>query len=287
MLAKGGKQQDLWVRFDTRRTFAGYMDIEVMEALPSDAAILAAMTAWVTHPVDFERLLKAFSFLSSEMETLKKKHSAFHQRMLEGDHVPFEEWLEGTRSLLSLHTTYKAIEPLQYVILLLKYYKPEVADYSPQQLQNLIEKTCNYINDFLESLRKLQSFLEYGIPEGRLRPVVENPQRDVKAAILHDVDGLNFPEIGKKLGIPPPPDYEIKRDYQTVSDAVKRGRNILKRAFPTEGWQKRAEAMRAEKAWWRSLSPEERKKEEDIEGTALSLGIPFEEARRQVERRRS
>ena len=120
-----------------------------------------------------------------------------------------------------------------------------------------------------------------------MRPVVENPQRDVKAAILHDVDGLNFPEIGKKLGIPPPPDYEIKRDYQTVSDAVKRGRNILKRAFPTEGWQKRAEAMRAERAWWRSLSPEERKKEKDIEGTALSLGIPFEEARRQVERRRS
>ncbi len=60
----------------------------------------------------------------------------------------------------------------------------------------------------------------------------------------------------------------------------------MEEAFGKEGWRERAEAMKAEMARWRSLSKEERDKEEDLEMTASTLGIPIEEARRRAERRR-
>ena len=57
---------------------------------------------------------------------------------------------------------------------------------------------------------------------------------------------------------------------------------MLEGAFGAEGWQDRAKAMKAEKAWWQSLSSTDKRKERDLEGIALDLGISIEEARRQV-----
>ena len=53
------KGQELWVRFDTRRDEEGYMAVEVVDTPRSDAAILAAMVAWLAPPIDFERLVEA------------------------------------------------------------------------------------------------------------------------------------------------------------------------------------------------------------------------------------
>src|SRR5829696_6218921 len=47
-----GGEQELWVRFDTYWDDEGYMAIDVVDAPRSDAAILAAMVAWlVAEPI--------------------------------------------------------------------------------------------------------------------------------------------------------------------------------------------------------------------------------------------
>jgi hypothetical protein len=61
---KVGEAQEVWVRFDTRRDREGYVAVDVVDAPRSDAAILAAMIAYLAEPLDFERLLEAARFLS-------------------------------------------------------------------------------------------------------------------------------------------------------------------------------------------------------------------------------
>ncbi len=200
-----------------------------------------------------------------------------------------EEWHSAIASLHEHETNVenRGTVQLSLTLNLLRYYKPEFDGLSLGDKLDLIKRAHDYTRDLSESLRKLQSFLEFGAPNRQLRPVVAEPHRAVEAAILHEVQDLKYPQIGRMLGIPPPPDYEVKRDYQGVSDAVKRGKDILEKAFGKEGWRERRRAMKAEMAWWRSLSPEEKFRETDLEFTALSLGISREEARRRAERRRS
>ena len=287
------KEQELWIRLDAHRNQKGYRSVEVMDTPRSDMAILGAMIAWLAEPIDFKRVRAALPYASGFLRVLsdmeqEERTDATAKAMDGNESLTFGEMVSYVRgSSEAMADEREPLKHLDYLEPLIRYYKPGFDGLSSQEQLELLENACKYINDFLQSLRKLQAFLEYGAPNRKLAPAVKDPKRDVRAAILHEVDGLNFTEIGKRLGIPPPPNYEIKRDYQTVSDAVKRGMNILEKAFGKEGWRKRAETMRAEKAWWRSLSPEERKKEEEIEITALDLGIPFEEARRRVEHRRS
>lgn len=85
------------------------------------------------------------------------------------------------------------------------------------------------------------------------------------------------------MGIPLPPDFEVKGEHQTVRKMVERGQRILEDAFGKEGWRERVEAMKNQKAWWQSLSAEEEYNEYEVERTALDLHIPIEEARRMVE----
>ncbi len=54
-------QQDLWIRFGTRRTTQGYKVIEVLDSPRTDRAILAAMVAWTCDPVDLEQLRPAMA----------------------------------------------------------------------------------------------------------------------------------------------------------------------------------------------------------------------------------
>jgi len=248
-----GGDQELWIRFDTYRAIEGYMAIDVVDTPRSDAAMLAAMVAWlVAEPIDLRLVAEPIDLNKTPL--LKAKQS------------------------------------LEYLMPLIKHYRPEVKDYSSEEFLALVEKACYHINNFLDALRKLQAFLEYGSPNKKLSPSIREPDKDIKAAILHDVDGLNYRQIGEKLKIPPPPDFEIKGEHQTVRKMVERGRNILEQAFGEKAWRERAATMKAEKEWWRSRSREERDREWYVEWLASNLGISLEEAREDVrrhERRRS
>jgi hypothetical protein len=187
------------------------------------------------------------------------------------------------KSLQALEAKIEPLRHLGYLLPLVRYYKPEFENCSREEQQDLLKKTCDYTIDFLESLRKLQAFLEYGTPNRKLAPAIREPNRDVRAAILHDVNGFNYRQIGERMGIPVPPDFEIKGEHQTVRKMVERGHRLLEGAFGKEGWRERAKAMKNHKEWWQSLSEDEEYNEYQVESTALVLGISIEEVRRRVE----
>ena len=307
-LVKLDKDQVLWLRFDTYRELAGYMAVEVVDAPRTDAAILAAMIAWGAEPIGFERVLKEIaserawqelwqelklrgSVELSELWAMSEKAEAYLKDlknvMVEGKDTSSEEWEPVFRSLRNFQDRGKDLAHLSYLLHLLRYYRPEFDKYSLREKLELITRADNHIKDYLESLQKLQAFLGYGTPNRKLMPTVKEPKRDVRVAILYDVEGLNYRQIGERMKIPLPPDADIKGEHQTVRKMVERGRRILEKAFGEEGWRERAKAMKAQKAWWWSLSREERDKERDIELTALGHRISIEEARQWVERRRS
>jgi hypothetical protein len=105
----------------------------------------------------------------------------------------------------------------------------------------------------------------------------------VRAAVLHDVEGMSYTNVGERLKVPLPPDFEIKGEHQTVRKMVGRGRSILETAFGEEGWRKRIEDMKAEKKRWDSLSPEERRKEVATHAIVLEFTWPFEVVRQLVD----
>jgi hypothetical protein len=173
----------------------------------------------------------------------------------------------------------RRLEHLEYILALVRYYRPQFDGYSRQEQLDLLEKAQGYINDFLESLNKLQGFLEYGAPNRKLTPTIKDPDRDVQAAVYYDVDRQSYREIGRRMKIPLPPDSEIKGEHQTVRRMVERGKHILEKTFGKEGWRERAQAMRSEKVWWQSLSREERDLEIDIVNTASLMGKSIDETR--------
>ncbi len=286
---KVGEKQEVWIRFDTYRGDEGYMAVEAVDAPESDAAILAAMTAFLIEPIDHERLTEALQFWFSEARVDREKEAErLRKKIEEGQAATYDDFDLLFKIQLELIDKAKRVSPLlHYVLPLLEYHRPELREYPLQERYKYALKAVDHVNDFLRSLRNLQGFLEYGAPDRKLTPAIKQPQRDVRAAVLRDVDGLSYREIGERLDVPPPPDFAIKKEHQTVRKMVENGKLMLKEAFGEEGWRDRAKAMKAEKAWWQSLSSAEQQKEREAESIALDLGIPIEEARQQVERKDS
>jgi hypothetical protein len=133
-----------------------------------------------------------------------------------------------------------------------------------------------------EALRKLVSFVEYGTPEGLSTKPVKDRNRDVKAALLREVAGLRYKEIGEELGISLPPTSEIKGSHDTVRKSVERGLNLLKQLFGQDGWREQCESMKAEAERYKALSEEE----QIVERMTESQRISREEALELRERRR-
>jgi hypothetical protein len=106
---------------------------------------------------------------------------------------------------------------------------------------------------------------------------VEDVQRDIKAAVLRDVEGMTYREIGTEFGIPPPSNFDYKGDHPTVRKMVSRGTRILEKALGKDGWRKKVELMRAEVARWSTLSKEKRQFFGFVEDMAEAFGMPFED----------
>ncbi len=144
---------------------------------------------------------------------------------------------------------------------LLAYYRSDSGDRSYEENVRLVQKTCTYIYDFLESLRRLLEFLEYGEPDQDTRPVVEAAERDMQAAVLKYVDGLKHREIAEELNIPLSESARTTGDLSTVREIIRRGRRILEQAWGEEGWEQAVESLRADAQHWRGLTNEEQEAE--------------------------
>jgi hypothetical protein len=236
--------QRLWLREGKRRSAKGSRIIEVLEEPRRiDASVLAMLTVLEGRPIKLERLREV------------SKTGA----------VPHEEYDD----LVGLKL---------YATSLLRYFRQDFEYLSKEERLTLVEDTCARIYEFLEALRKLIDFLEYGTPDRDLRPAIENTGRDVKAAVLRDVDGLTVPKIAEELSIPISDRAKTKGDYSTVHKMIVRGRKILEGAWSEDTWRKKADAMKAEAIRWHSLAPEERV----VEECAELLGVSPQEARRML-----
>ncbi|MEJ7872055.1 MAG: hypothetical protein WKF67_07325, partial [Rubrobacteraceae bacterium] len=127
-------------------------------------------------------------------------------------------------------------QALDYVLSLLRYHRPGFDDLPVEERAGLVADTCAHINGLLETLRKLATFLEHGRPGRRGPTATRVTARDVAAAVLKDVDGLTYKEIGKEFGMLFPADFGHKGDHSAVRKMVVRGRKVLEQALGAEGW---------------------------------------------------
>ncbi len=142
--------------------------------------------------------------------------------IMEADHAePKTPWM------------YVGNEPeLDFAEALLRYYRDDFDSLEPDVQKNLKVETYRKIYDVLESLRLLMAYVEPG--EGVPRKPLTTFRRDVRAAELKHIEGLNNHEIAEKLnaeglGLEEPKDYrdeaERKEKYaRKVRDSAKRGK---------------------------------------------------------------
>jgi NADH dehydrogenase/NADH:ubiquinone oxidoreductase subunit G len=224
--------------------------------------------------VDVERLERALSLLKVPMQdySLVESVLATLDEGSEGssgnlEKTDAEEFRKSIADLQGWRT-------LEYVVALLRHYRPEFDDLPREEKHGLIVGCCRRVNALLEASRQLGAFLEYGARDRDLRAPLEEVERYVRAAELKDVEGLSDRKIGEILGIEPAPSDEIRRQNSNVRHAVKQGKRLFTDAWGEEEWQKRVELKRSESEWFLSLTEEEQRWVQ----FADSEGLSFEEA---------
>ena len=145
-----------------------------------------------------------------------------------------------------------------YVLSLLRYHRPAFDDLAHEKQLELVEQTSKRVDNLLTASRKLVEYLEYGVPDRDTRPVLENANRDVQAAVLRDVEGLKLLEIAKRLNLTVTSEKGKEWDNSRVREMVKRGRKLLESALGKEGWQKQIKAMNRDADWFRELTETEK-----------------------------
>jgi hypothetical protein len=119
--------------------------------------------------------------------------------------------------------------------MLLGYHNPGFNELILEERADLIAETCSHINEFVEVLHKMMRFLEHGKPNRRGPAATKVASRDIKAAVLREVDGLTNRQIAQVLCINTPSDFPIKGDHPRVRKMVGRGRRALVAALGEEG----------------------------------------------------
>jgi hypothetical protein len=281
-----GSREVLWLKLNGRRSGRGYKRAEVLDtSMSTDRAILAALTALEAKETNTKELDE--SLIEREVDSSNKEwpepgeesYKEIVQELVQAVDDGLVQALEEDMSEFryayddpQVHT----VRTLAYVVALLRYYRPEFDDLPREERVALAKEGCKRIAMFLEALRHLEAFLEYWAPERDLRSKVEDAARDIKAAELQDVERLNNVQLGKRLGIDPPPSEAVRRTNSTARDSAKRGRRLLKSTLGEEGWRKLVEDKRAQRDGYWSRSEEER----SLLQFAENEGLSTEEARR-------
>jgi hypothetical protein len=267
----------LRLKLDGRRSDRGYRMVEVLDTpRRTDMAILAALTAAEAERVDIGRLNQALSHIEPPLKESLDKQIMDEQRRLFSRRPKGTEISEELREARRQHEEdfdNIQVRTSDYVLALLRYYRPDFDDLPHKKKLALIKEGCERINTFLDALRQLRAFLEHEGP----KPPIENAQRYVTAAELKDVEELSNPKIAQRMGITPTP-YEVERgagDVKKIRDWIRRGRIILANLLGEKGWQDQVKAKKEEISRWDSYSREE---QESIQ-IAEHFNWPIEVAR--------
>lgn len=261
-----GTRQTVWLNLDGPRSEKGqYREVTVSEEpLRTDSAIFAALAMLEGRPIDLSCLRKALPELVPSY----------------GGSV-WDRWTELLRDgqQAELLRSFGHHQTLDYVLLLLRYHRPGFDALPLEERAALLADSCAYLNDSLEVLGKFMSYIEHGIPGRGAMPAAKSVDRDIKAAILKDVESLTYRQIGERLGVPPPADFSYKGDHPTVRKMVGRGRRFFKTGLGEEGYASHVESMKEDVKRRRGMSGIER----EAEDLAEAFGIPYEDALEQVE----
>ncbi len=262
----GDHLQVFWLNLDGPRTGHGYKNIEVLdEPLRTQTATIAFLTILEANPIDVEKLNEALSDVGPPLEhSINERWASAWWGLLGDEGAVWNEKIQLYR--------------LRYVLALLRYYRPKFDELPHDEQLALISGASERINAFLLASRQLVAFLEYGSPGHDLRQAATNASRDVRAAVLKDVEGLGSIRIAERLGLPVSEKYRTKNEHKRVVKMIERGRKMLEEALTKDGWQKQIDAMKADAARYRELSPKEKALR-----TMVDNGVPVEEARRRLE----
>jgi hypothetical protein len=218
----------IWVQPEGRRTEQGYKRIEVLDSqLATDTAIIAAMTSLEAKEVRVEGLEDRFirSVIAGSIHDPAANEISDEEAM---------SWW-APQFIWYWHT-------VSYIVALLRHFRPEFDDLESDAQLALVRDGCKRINAYLQALRHLTSFLEYGRPGRDLRPMLEGVEEDIRAAELQDVEGLSSVQVGRVLGIDPPQSDQFKRTNSRALTKAKRGRRLLTDALGQDGWQELVES---------------------------------------------
>ncbi len=260
----GASRKGAWIAFDGPRTEHGYMDIVVLaEPLRTETAIVAALTILEASPltdVDFEQLQEALVRHVQdhpELESVKLQELLsqlptgwFRHQMTQIDERQRQQlsrWEKRQRDPAAWQRS------LTYQVALLGHRRPDLDDLDIKEQLRLVGKFCSLVNRSLEAQRDLAAFLEYGIPQGLPKRVVEQARAQVRAAVLADVERLSHRDIAIELGEPIPERYDIDMKLPAVQGMIREGRDILDNALGEGEWSNRAQEMKSDAEHYLSL----------------------------------
>ncbi len=178
--------------------------------------------------------------------------------------------MEADRAKLRKPWEYEGEErELDFAEALLRYYRDGFEDLSPKVQLDLKVETYRRIHAFLEALRLLMAYLEYGEARaGAPTKPLTAFRRDARAAELKHIDGLKNREIAEKLdaeglGLEEPKSYrdeeeKVEKYARKASDSAKRGREYLERALGERKLRHHLSRAKAEKEHFKRLDDVDR-----------------------------
>ena len=287
-----GSREVLWLKLNGRRSEQGYRPVELMiKPSKTDTAIIAALTALEAKKLKSEKL--SDSLVGRALDNIEQRPQIGSEASDESTEELDEELLRTLRELAEDRKELRKrvdelvdLPVLEYVIVLLRHYRPEFDDLDRKEKLALVKAGYTRVQEFSDSLRKLMAFLEHGAPDKDLRTRAGDAASDIVAAELKEVEDLSNPKLGDVLGIAPPPSDRNKRTNKTAGDKAKRGKNLVVSNLGEEFWCDLIEAKKADRDRFLSLSEEEQHLEQFAEDEDLSLEYArhlIEEARDKLE----
>ena len=149
----------------------------------------------------------------------------------------------------------------------------------------MLERTIDYVNEYLKALRRLTAFLQYGKAgayEGLPSKQVTQAAKQVRAAELRELMRTQqgapppYSKIGKLLGEKPNPG-QARRSYEKrIQRMVEAGIDILKQGLGEQDYRDYMEAKRVELQRWRTLSEVEQREIQLEENFGISPGDAYQ-----------
>ncbi len=228
----------VWLTIGAQRSPRGYRPVRVIDGpLPTHMAIFAALTTLEAETTSEEDLKVVLPLTESSQP---QSHPVLLELLRN----------EGIEKAVDAYVSARLPTKFAYAKSLLRFYRPGFDDLPTEERQALIERTCRLVNEYRSALRKLLAFAEYGTPGKKIAAPPENVGRDVQAAVLAEVEGLSHAKVGEELGIERSENDAVHGGNSRVSKMVKRGRDVLERAWGKEGWRELVLRLRAERDHW-------------------------------------